>query len=189
MLFRSAAAGKLLGLTKDQQAHAFAIAANLACGLLEYDSAGGEEKRLHGAVGARGGMQAAMQAKLGLTGPLTAFEGRHGYFAAFGGARPAEPLFTDLGKPPYCITRCRYRIYSCIGTSHSPIAMITDLMKQHAFSHRDVERVRVGLYERGLMHTGAITRPHDVISAQASLPYCVAVRLVKGSNKIGRAHV
>ena len=178
-----AAAGKLLGLNQEQQVHAFAIAANLASGVLEYDEGGGEEKRLHGAMGARSGMQAAMQAKLGLTGPISVFEGRHGYFAAFGGARPAQPLFTELGKP-YCITRCRYRIYSCVGCSHSPIDIIAELMKTHAFHHRDVASVRVGLYERGLMHTGSIRRPHDVMSAQASLPYCVAVRLVKGSNSL-----
>src|SRR5262245_19476037 len=94
------AAGKLLGLTEGEQTHAFAIAANHACGLLEYDQAGGEEKRLHGAMGARSGMQAAMLAKLGLTGPLSAFEGRHGFFAAFAGAPPSQPdeLFVDFGQ-------------------------------------------------------------------------------------------
>lgn len=181
----TAAAGKLLGLSEEQLTHAFAIAANLASGLLEYDSAGGEEKRTHGAMGARSGMQAAMQAKLGLTGPLTVLEGRHGFFAAFGGAQPSRPdrLFTQLGNP-YCVTRCRYRIYPAIGTSHSPIDIITGLMKQHTFHHREVESVRVGLYERGLLHVGSVKRPHDVISAQASLAYNVALRLVKASNSL-----
>jgi 2-methylcitrate dehydratase PrpD len=179
----AAAAGKLLGLNEEEQTHAFAIAANLASGMLEYDTSGGEEKRLHGAMGARSGIQAAFQAKLGLTGPLTIFEGRHGYFAAFGGNRPTEPLFTVLGKP-YCITQCRYRIYSCIGCSHSPIDITADLMKKHKFHYRDIEKVRVGMYERGVMHTGEVRRPHDVISAQASFPYSVAVRLVKGSNSL-----
>ena len=49
------------------------------------DEAGGEVKRIHGALGVRNGMQAAMLAKVGLTGPLTVFEGRHGFFAAFVG--------------------------------------------------------------------------------------------------------
>ncbi len=181
----AAAAGKLLGLTEEQQTHAFAIAANLASGLLEYDSAGGEEKRTHGAMGVRSGMQAAMQARLGLTGPLSAFEGRHGFFAAFGGAQPSRPetLFTEFGNP-YCITRCRYRIYPAIGTSHSPIAIVSNLMKEHAFHYRDVEHVRVGVYERGLLHVGSVKRPHDVISAQASLAYSLAVRLAKGANTL-----
>jgi 2-methylcitrate dehydratase PrpD len=181
----TAAAGKLLGLNEDQQAHAFGIAGSHASGLLEYDEAGGEVKRIHGAIGARSGMQAAMLAKAGLTGPATVFEGRHGYFAAFGGAKPSRPetLFTEFANP-YCITRCRYRIYPTIGTCHSPIDIIGDLLKQHPFHHTDVQSVRVGLYERGLMHVGSIKRPHDVISAQASLAYSVGAKLVKGSNNL-----
>ena len=181
----TAAAGKLLGLNEEQQTHAFAIAGSHASGLLEYDQAGGEVKRIHGAIGARSGMQAAMLAKVGLTGPVSVFEGRHGFFAAFGGARPSQPgaLFSDFGNP-YCITRCRYRIYPTIGTCHSPLDIIGDLMQEHPFHHREVESVRVGLYERGLLHVGSIRRPHDVISAQASLAYSIGVRLVKGSNSL-----
>lgn len=181
----TAASGKLLELNEEQQTHAFAIAANHAAGLLEYDQAGGEEKRIHGAMGARSGMQAAMLAKLGLTGPLSALEGRHGFFAAFAGAPPSQPdaLFYDLGKR-YCITRCRYRIYPTIGSSHSPLDIIGDLMREHSFRHSDVQSVRVGLDESGLLHVGSIRRPHDVISAQASLAYSVGVRLVKGRNTL-----
>ena len=181
----AAAAGKLLQLNGEQQAHAFAIAANHAAGLLEYDQAGGEEKRIHGAMGARSGMQAALLAQLGLTGPLSIFEGRHGFFAAFAGAPPAQPdaLFSDLGKR-YCITRCRYRVYPTIGTCHSPLDIIGDLMQAHSFRHTDVRSVRVGLDESGLQHVGAVRRPQDVISAQASLAYSVAVRLVKGGNSL-----
>ncbi|MFH1604367.1 MAG: MmgE/PrpD family protein, partial [Pseudomonadota bacterium] len=181
----TAAAGKLLGLNEEQQTHAFAIAGSHACGLLEYDEAGGEVKRIHGALGVRNGMQAAMLAKVGLTGPLSVFEGRHGFFAAFGGARPSQPdaLFSQFGDP-YCITRCTYRIYPTIGTCHSPIDIVSDLMREHPFHHSEVERIRVGMYERGLMHVGAVKRPHDVISAQASLAYSLGLRLVKDSNSL-----
>jgi 2-methylcitrate dehydratase len=47
-----------------------------------------------------------------------------------------------------------------------------------------VESIRVGMPERGISHVTSITRPHDVISAQASLGYSVGVRLVKGSNSL-----
>jgi 2-methylcitrate dehydratase PrpD len=179
----TAAAGKLLGLGEDELTHAFGIAGSHACGLLEYDQAGGEVKRIHGAIGARNGMQAAMLAQLGLTGPLSVFEGRHGYFAAFGGAPHPHPdaLFDGLGQP-YCITRCRYRIYPTIGTIHSPLDILGDLLREHPFGHGEVESVRVGLNERGLLHVGSIRRPHDVIGAQASLAYSIGVRLVKGGN-------
>jgi 2-methylcitrate dehydratase PrpD len=180
----AAAAGKLLGLDETQQAHAFAISGSHASSLLEYDQAGGEEKRIHGAMAARGGMQSAELAKAGLTGPLTVFEGRHGIFAAFGGAQP-DPgqLFNELG-PPYCITRCRYRIYPTIASCHNTLDIVNDLMREHSFDHRDVESIRVGMPERQITHVTTITRPHDVISAQASLGYSLGVRLVKGGNSL-----
>jgi 2-methylcitrate dehydratase PrpD len=133
----------------------------------------------------RNGMQAAMLARLGLTGPLTVFEGRHGFFAAFGGARPSQPetLLTEFGHP-HRITLCTYRIYPTIGTCHSPIDIVSDLQREHGFHHSEVEKIRVGMYERGLMHVGAVRRPHDVISAQASLAYSLGLRLVKGSNSL-----
>src|SRR3990172_1162894 len=49
----AASAGKLLGLNAEQQAHAFAIAGSHASGILEYDQAGGEVKRIHGAIALR----------------------------------------------------------------------------------------------------------------------------------------
>ena len=181
----TAAAGKLLKLTEEQQTHAFAIAGSHACGIIEYDEAGGEVKRIHGALGVRNGMQSAMLAKVGLTGPLTVFEGRHGFFAAFGGAKPSQPeaLLTEFGNP-HRITLCTYRIYPTIGTCHSPIDIVSDMMREHRFHHSEVEKIRVGMYERGLMHVGAVRRPHDVISAQASLAYSLGLRLVKGSNSL-----
>jgi 2-methylcitrate dehydratase PrpD len=180
----SAAAGTLLGLDEEQQAHAFAIAGSHASTILEYDQAGGEVKRLHGAIALRGGMQSALLAKEGLTGPLSVFEGKHGIFASFGGGGidPELPL-REIGQPP-CITRCSFRIYPTIGSTHVALDIVSDLMAEHSFTAREVESVRVGLPKFFLSHVTAVTRPHDVMSAQASLGFSLALRLAKGSNDL-----
>jgi len=180
----AAAAGKLLGLDEEQQAHAFAIAGSHASSILEYDQAGGEVKRIHGAIGLRGGIQAAFMAKEGLTGPLTVFEGRRGIFASFGGGESdPELLFSGIGQP-YCITQCRFRIYPTIGSCHNALDIVNDLIRDHPFDFRDVEKIRVGMRELSVMHVTSISRPHDVISAQASLGYSLGVLLAKGSNDL-----
>lgn len=180
----AAAAGKLLGLDEAQQAHAFAIAGSHASCILEYDQAGGEVKRIHGAIGLRGGMQAAFMAKEGLTGPLSVFEGQRGIFASFGGGEvDAESLLTDIGEPD-CITQCRFRIYPTIGSCHNALDIVNDLMRDQPFDYRDVVKIRVGMRELSVMHVTSISRPHDVISAQASLGYSLGVLLVKGSNDL-----
>ena len=180
----AAAAGKLLGLTEEQQAHAFAIAGSHASAILEYDQAGGEVKRIHGSIAARSGIQAACMAKEGLTGPLTVFEGQRGMFASFGGGEAdPESLFTGVGQP-YCITQCRFRIYPTIGSCHNALDIVNDLIKAHRPDYREIDSIRVGMRELSVMHVTSITRPHDVISAQASLGYSLGVLLVKGGNDL-----
>ena len=180
----AAAAGKLLGLSAEEQAHAFAIAGSHASTILEYDQAGGEVKRIHGAIALRNGIQSALLAKEGLTGPLSVFEGKHGIFASFGGGGidPELPL-RDIGVP-FCITRCAFRVYPTIGSSHAALDILSDLMDEHAFDHRQVESIRVGLSAFALSHVTTVTRPRDVIGAQASLGFSVGMRLVKRSNDL-----
>jgi 2-methylcitrate dehydratase PrpD len=180
----AAVTGKLLGLDAERIAHAFAIAGSHASSILEYDQAGGEVKRIHGAIALRSGMQAAFLAKEGLTGPLSVFEGKRGIFASFGGGEvDAQLPFSEFGRP-YRITRCRYRIYPTIGSCHAALDIVNDLLKEHAFSHRDVESIRVGMSEFAVQHVTTVTRPHDVISAQASLGFSLGLLLVKGGNDL-----
>lgn len=180
----AASAGKLLGLDEKQLAHAFAIAGSHASSILEYDQAGGEVKRIHGAIAVRSGIQAAFLAKEGLTGPLTVFEGRRGIFASFGGGEVTSELpLSHIGRP-YCITLCRFRIYPTIGSCHAVLDIVNDLMKKHSFDYRDVECIKVGMSEFSVAHVTTVTRPHDVMSAQASLGFSLGLLLAKGGNEL-----
>jgi 2-methylcitrate dehydratase PrpD len=180
----AATAGKLLGLDAEQLTHAFAIAGSHASSILEYDQAGGEVKRIHGAIALRSGIQSAHLALAGLTGPVSVFEGRRGIFASFGGGEVRDDLpFSRFGQP-YCITGCRYRIYPTIGSCHAALDIVNDLIAKHGVSHRDVESIRVGMSEFSVNHVTTVTRPHDVMSAQASLGFSLGLLLVKGSNDL-----
>lgn len=182
----AAATGRLIGLNEQQQAHAFAIAGSHASSILEYDQSGGEVKRIHGAIAARSGIQSAFLAKEGLTGPLSVFEGRRGIFASFaGGAADPAQVFDGIGKP-FCITLSRYRIYPTVGSCHTVLDIVNDLLAQHSFDHRDIASIDAEMPEFSVHHVTTVTRPHDVISAQASLGYSLGVRLVKGDNDLAR---
>lgn len=180
----AAAAGRLLGLDVDQLTHAFAIAGSHASTILEYDQAGGEVKRIHGAIAARSGIQAACLAKEGLTGPASVLEGRRGIFASFGGGEVAATLpFDEFGKP-HCIMGCRFRVYPTIGSMHTALDIVGDMMRAHGFRHDDVASIRVGMSEFALHHVTTVTRPHDAMSAQASLGFSLGVLLARGSNDL-----
>ena len=182
----AAVAGRLLGLDETQLAHAFAIAGSHASTILEYDQAGGEVKRIHGAIALRNGIQSALLAKEGLTGPLSVFEGRRGIFASFaGGAAAPEKIFDGLARP-YCITLSRYRIYPTVGSCHTVLDIVNDLAAAQPLDHREVAAIRTWMPEFSVHHVTSVTRPHDVISAQASLGYSLGVRLVRGDNDLER---
>jgi 2-methylcitrate dehydratase PrpD len=177
----AAAAGKLLKLDSIQLMNALAIAASDASGTMEYDQSGGEVKRLHAGAAARSGAQAAVLAQDGFTGPETIFEGLRGIFRLFGGI--TEPN-VERHLRLFHILDTEYKLYPSVGTTHATIDALCELQKHNSFSNHDVKEVDVGLTDWVITHGASITRPKDMIGAQFSLAYSVALRLVKNSNNV-----
>jgi 2-methylcitrate dehydratase PrpD len=59
-----------------------------------------------------------------------------------------------------------------------------ELIDEHRFTADEVEEIRVGISETSLSHGGAIYEPHDTASAQFSLPFSLAIRLLKNDNDL-----
>ncbi len=177
----AATAAKLLGLSELETANALAIAGSDASGTMEYDQSGGEVKRAHAGMLVRAGTQAALLAREGLTGPLTIFEGKRGIFRLFGNGGTIE--MANLGRE-FNILNTIFKLYPAVGTIHAPLDAVRMIMAGHRFSHDEIDQINVWIAEWAVLHGGAIYHPHDVLSAQFSLPYSVALRLVKGSNDL-----
>ncbi|HEX7968556.1 MAG TPA: MmgE/PrpD family protein [Stellaceae bacterium] len=81
----AAAAGvsATLGLDERQIVDAWGIAGSMAGGIIEYLADGAWTKRLHAGWAAQAGLQAALLARAGFTGPRSVFEGTHGLFNGF----------------------------------------------------------------------------------------------------------
>ena len=77
-------AGRLLGLTFDQQLAAFAIAASFASGINQWAIEGTEDLYIQNGNAARGGIIAAQLAKKGVTAPRYILEGKSGACVAYG---------------------------------------------------------------------------------------------------------
>jgi 2-methylcitrate dehydratase PrpD len=94
----AAGAAVLLGLDADATAHAIAVAASMASGVLEANRNGGTVKRVHCGWAAHAAVTAALLAAEGLTGPPTVLEGRFGLFQAFlSGDYDAAAITAGLG--------------------------------------------------------------------------------------------
>jgi 2-methylcitrate dehydratase PrpD len=177
----AAAAGKILGLNTTQITHALAIAGSHACGPLEYDQSGGEVKRIHAGLGARGGVHSALLAKFGLTGPPTIVEGKRGFGQIFSTKFDPAKITSRLGET-FNIANTWFKVYPVNGNIHTPIAGTARLVAEHDIKPEQVERIRVGVSEAALLHGAGIRQPEDVIGAQFSLVFSLALALVKRNN-------
>ncbi|MGH7845505.1 MAG: MmgE/PrpD family protein, partial [Candidatus Binatia bacterium] len=87
-LAAAVAVGKLSGLDEIRLVNALGIAGSCSAGLLEFAWKGADTKRIHLGRASQLGLESALLAKNGFTGPATVLEGRYGYYNAF--SRPPD---------------------------------------------------------------------------------------------------
>ena len=139
----TAVAGRLLRLNPKELCNAFGIAGSHASGTMEYDQSGGEVKRLHTGIAVRTGIQSAMLAKYGLTGPATIFEGHRGVLRLFAGQENPEGMILHLGQGVGIMHNCMKQ-YPTNASQQAPInAWQPD--GGASLCAEQIERVEVGL--------------------------------------------
>ena len=179
----AAAAGYLMGLTKEQYISAFGIALSQSAGSMQFLTDGAWTKRSHVGQAAQNGLSCAIMAGEGFKGPSQAFEGQWGYlhsYASGGDVKKAtnglgEEFETlNLGVKPY--PSCRY--------SHAAIDGLIELKKELKFSSDDLDDIDIGLSETALNIIGyPLTdkqHPKSVVDGQFSMPFCAAVTVKSG---------
>jgi len=171
------AAGLLLALDGEALTRALGIAGSLSAGLLAFAASGegGMAKRLHLGRAAENGIVAAKLAARGFTGPASVLEGRFGVLDAFCPERDDSQLTAGLGEAWETRTIC-FKRYPCHITAHTPVFAIEGWRGELG----PVERAEIaGTAKMASMH--AATEPADLVMAQYSIPFCVAVALLRDS--------
>jgi 2-methylcitrate dehydratase PrpD len=173
----AAAAGKLLGLNEKQMVHAFGIAGSYSGGLMEFSRCkeGAMIKRLHLGKAAEGGVNAALLARKGFAGPESVLEGKFGFCQAFSEAPQLSALTRRLGREFESMNICIKR-YACHINAHAPIEALSRLVQEHRFDISLISEISVGGIEKLVTHH-AIYTPTDLMTAQYSIPFCVALSL------------
>ncbi|CAN7475828.1 MmgE/PrpD family protein [Variovorax sp. LjRoot175] len=166
--------------------NALGIAGSHASGTTEYSQSGGEVKRAHAGIGAAGGIRSARLARLGLSGPPTIFEGRRGFLQAFCNAHDARFLHEQLGSHWHFPERAALKPHASCALIHHHFAAYDKLRATQAIAPDDIEEVVLGCEPLTLVHTGATgPRPMDIVGAQFSAEYGIAMRIVNGRNDVG----
>lgn len=176
----AAATGKLLGLNAECQGWAFGIAGSQSGGLAEYAWDGAMTKRLHPGLASRGGLESAVLASRGFTGPQTVIEGPFGLFNAFSPAPRPERVLADIGHT-WHLTRTMIKRYPCHGTGQPVVAALEELKAAHAIDPAQVSRVHIKTNDGH--HTLAPRfldpDPTNHMAAQCSIPFTTAVAVVR----------
>jgi 2-methylcitrate dehydratase PrpD len=171
------AAGRLLGLDENGMVHALGIAGSYSGGLMEFSRCqeGAMIKRLHLGKAAEGGVTAASLARRGFAGPESVLEGEFGFCRAFSDDPNLSRLTYRLGREFESLNICIKR-NACHINAHAPIEALEKLSQQNGFDPRDVREIAVGGIEKLVTHH-AIYQPKDLMAAQYSIPFCVALSL------------
>jgi 2-methylcitrate dehydratase PrpD len=171
------ATGRLLGLDERQMVSALGIAGSYSGGLLEFSRCqdGAMIKRLHLGKAAEGGVTAALLARRGFSGPESVLEGEFGFCRAFSDSPELSYLTHRLGREFETLNICIKR-YACHINAHAPIEALKQIAEQHRFAPEDVVEIVIGGIEKLVTHH-SIYEPKDLMAAQYSIPFCVALSL------------
>ena len=171
----AAGAGKAMGLDTQQMVNALGIAGSHAGGLLEFAKDGAMTKRIHVGRGAQMGLESALLAARGFTGPSTVLEGDRGFLQVYSPSPRPELLLESLGES-YLLQGITLKSYACHASFHPVIYGICKFRDEAEYDTARVERVRVVAAERMVERHGQ-RGPTSVLGAQYSLPFSVALAL------------
>jgi 2-methylcitrate dehydratase PrpD len=173
------AAGHLMGFDAPRMTNALGIAGSCSAGLLEFAHAGNGAmvKRLHMGRAAESGVLAASLAADGFTGPTSVLEGEYGFLRVFCNDFDMAELTRGLGST-YFTLDIELKRYACHIMAHNPVEAVLDLRDEHKFTAADVTSIDIAANER-MVKTNNIPAPGDVMLAQYSVPFSVALALYR----------
>ncbi|MCH9037742.1 MAG: MmgE/PrpD family protein, partial [Chloroflexi bacterium] len=127
----AAAVARALMLDPEQTASALGIAASSAGGLLEFSLDGSMIKRLHMGRASQLGLESALLAQKGFTGPHTILEGSRGFLRVFSPDPHPERLLEGLGKSYVMESALQIKSYPCHIRAHPFVDALVRFKARH----------------------------------------------------------
>ena len=175
-------AGKLLGLTPEQLVHAAGISGS-SHGSTGSVTAGKLTmmKNTVDPLATAAGVEAALLAKGGYTGPEHALDGKEGLTHVLGEGWEMDKLFEGLGET-FKITQCGMKAYPTEALTHAPITATLTILSENNIAPDDIKSVKVKTIARAaeILSDPSKYDPQGKETADHSLPYCLAAACARG---------
>ncbi|MBC7773689.1 MAG: MmgE/PrpD family protein, partial [Pyrinomonadaceae bacterium] len=191
------AAGRVLKLTPDQMVQAIGISASRT--FTPGAVTAGKLTNMKNTVdpwATRMGVESALLAKRGFSGPEHIFDGKEGLYAVFSHVHPpaskGETAKFDTtkitGNLPksrdmhYKIIDCGMKSFPIEALSHAPLTAMMKVVQENNIGADDVAEIKVEVIARAadILGDPHKYRPNSKETADHSLPYCLAAGLVDG---------
>lgn len=167
----------MLGFDFTQYKSTFSTACTSASGILEMIEGDTQLMPYNVGKAAMSGVVSASIGKAGFKCPEDALGGKRGFLNCFSSDANTD-LLTDFSGGSYYLTNY-FKLYAACGHCHSGIDAALQLRRQGLFAIEDIERIEVETYKLAIQgHDHNVI--HGVNSAKMSIPYSVAVALMKG---------
>ena len=180
----AAAAAAAMGLDADGLNSAIGIAATMASGSMEFLCDGAWTKRLHPALAARNGVEAALLASDGYVGTDDGICGERGFLAAHSDAPVPERLLEGWGEWPLEVVSTSIKRHTCCRYNQGAIDALLAIRSADGVEADDVESVVIGIPSVAVdivaEPAASKRRPSSVVDAQFSLPFGAAAALLWG---------
>lgn len=129
------------------------------------------------------GVQAALLASKGYTGPVEVFEGKEGLFEVLDKVKWDRDILTKGLGEKFLINQCGYKAFPTEALTHQPITAALEVIQENSIDPKEVKEVLVETTTRGadILSDPSKYKPTTKETADHSLPYCIAVAVAKGN--------
>lgn len=178
------AAARLLQMDANKTTQALGIAGSQAAGLKAFQTDGSLTMVFHAARAAQNGVEAALLARAGLTGPRTVFEDKQGFVAATADTYNLQAITADLGKA-FEVDATTFRpYYGCTLTITASGAAAEIMRRRRSTSVKNVTGITIRCHPVVIEEVGNDS-PQTLLAARLSIQFNVALVIVRGDVFVG----
>ena len=178
---------KLLGFDREKIVHSLGIALSQACVTMEVGYSPGSELRgMYAAFPAKNAVLAGLMADIGIGGRVNSLEGQAGlYNVYFDGKYNRDALVEEFGTK-FEFAGTGIKLWPNCRNPQPHVDAAIGLVEENKIRPADIKEVTVhvaGLAERGSFPLEQWRRPSSTLDAKFSVPFSVAVALIR--NRLG----
>lgn len=176
------AAGKMLDLDVGQLVNAAGISGSAHCSTGSVTA--GKLTMMKNTVdplATAAGVEAALLAKEGYTGPEHAIDGKEGLMHCLGDGWDSSKMLDGLGES-FRITQCGMKAHPTEALTHAPITATLNLIRNNGIAPDAIAGVEVKTISRAsdILSDPSKYDPQSKETADHSLPYCLAAACARG---------